>query len=75
MTNTKTTTQTYPQAVEDVIVCRPWHDRPRCRARVRVDADGTVRVWDSCAGHYTLVHSLSPRTCRRIFREVYPSVA
>ena len=24
-----------------------------------VDADGTVRVWDSVAGHYTTCHSLS----------------
>jgi hypothetical protein len=26
---------------------------------VAVDADGTVRVWDSVAGHYTTCHSLS----------------
>ena len=27
--------------------------------RCMVDADGTVRVWDSVAGHYTTCHSLS----------------
>jgi hypothetical protein len=27
--------------------------------KVAVDADGTVRVWDSVAGHYTTCHSLS----------------
>ena len=27
--------------------------------RAAVDADGTVRVWDSVAGHYTLCHNLS----------------
>lgn len=29
--------------------------------RVWVDADSTVRVWDSVAGHYTVCHSLSAR--------------
>lgn len=29
--------------------------------RARVDADGTVRVWDSVAGHYTTCHSLTAR--------------
>lgn len=28
--------------------------------RAHVDADGTVRVWDSVAGHYTRCHSLTP---------------
>jgi hypothetical protein len=34
--------------------------------RFRVDADGTVRVFDSIAGHYTLCHSLSESAKRRI---------
>jgi hypothetical protein len=34
--------------------------------RVEVEADGTVRVWDSVAEHYTLCHSLSPSAERRI---------
>ena len=36
--------------------------------RVRVDADGTVRVWDSVAGHYTMCHSLSKGAERRIVK-------
>lgn len=31
-----------------------------------VDADGTVRVWDSVAGHYTTCHSLSKSAEARI---------
>ncbi len=27
--------------------------------RAQVDTDGTVRVWDSVAGHYTRCHSLT----------------
>lgn len=30
-----------------------------------VGADGTVRVWDSVAGHYTTCHSLSDSAIRR----------
>ena len=29
--------------------------------RAVVDADGTVRVWDSVAGYYTMIHSLTAR--------------
>jgi hypothetical protein len=38
------------------------------RIKARVDSDGTVRVWDSVAGHYTTCHSLSPSAVRRIRR-------
>ena len=31
-----------------------------------VDADGTVRVWDSVARYYTTCHSLSERTMNRL---------
>lgn len=31
-----------------------------------VDADGTVRVWDPVAGHYTTCHSMSQATVRRV---------
>ena len=31
-----------------------------------VDADGTVRVWDSVARYYTTCHSLSNRTMQRL---------
>jgi hypothetical protein len=27
--------------------------------RLQVSSDGSVRVWDSVAGHYTLCHDLS----------------
>jgi len=36
--------------------------------RVLVDPDATVRVWDAVAGHFTLCHSLSEGTLRRIRR-------
>lgn len=29
--------------------------------RASVEPDGTVRVWDSVAGHWTLCHALSPQ--------------
>ena len=35
---------------------------------VMVDADGAVRPWDAVAGHYTMLHALSPRAERRIAR-------
>lgn len=31
-----------------------------------VDPDGTVRVWDSVAGHYTTCHAMTPRTLHRV---------
>lgn len=34
----------------------------------KVDLDGTVRVYDPIAGHYTTCHSLSPRAQARIRR-------
>lgn len=36
--------------------------------RCTVDADGTVRVYDSVAGYYTTCHSLTSATIRRIRR-------
>ena len=35
------------------------------RHNVQVDPDGTVRVYDSTAGHYTLCHSLTENAKRR----------
>lgn len=32
------------------------------------DTDGTVRVWDSVAGHYTTCHSLTPAQIARVRR-------
>ena len=49
----------------------------RCRAfagdrlrehRCLVSADGTVRVWDAVAGHYTTCHSMSPQAQQRARR-------
>lgn len=37
--------------------------------RVMVDADGTVRVWDSIAGHYTRNYFMSAKQLARIRRE------
>ncbi|MGH8261387.1 MAG: hypothetical protein ACREUG_17025 [Steroidobacteraceae bacterium] len=34
--------------------------------QVMVGTDGTVRVYDSVAGHYTTCHSMSPSAQRRI---------
>jgi len=36
--------------------------------RCRVEADGTVRVWDDIAGHYTICHILTPSAQRRVRR-------
>ena len=34
--------------------------------RFLIDADGTVRVWDPLAGHYTTFHAMSKATQKRI---------
>ena len=34
--------------------------------RAYADAEGVVRVWDSVAGHYTTLHSLTPRQVARV---------
>lgn len=36
--------------------------------RCTVDADGTVRVYDSIAGYYTTCHSLTDAAIRRVRR-------
>ena len=41
---------------------------PRQTLPVMVEDDGTVRVYDSVAGHYTSCHSLSAKAIRRIRR-------
>ena len=43
-------------------------DRTR-NHRCAVDIDGTVRVWDATAGHYTVCHALSPRDEARAVRK------
>jgi len=34
----------------------------RSTYRIAVDEDGTVRVWDSVAGHYTRLHGMTARS-------------
>lgn len=47
--------------------CRPWSgDRRLAAHRCMVSPDGTVRVYDDVAGHYTVVHSLTARDEARI---------
>jgi hypothetical protein len=36
--------------------------------QIRVDSDGTVRVYDSAAGYFTLRHSLSDKLVRKLSR-------
>lgn len=50
---------------ELTIRCAPWSHEGVRRHRVLI-ADGQVRVWDPIAGYYTICHSLSARTQRRI---------
>ena len=40
--------------------------RPIETRRVLVEPDGTIRVWDKVAGHYTVCHALSRSAERRI---------
>jgi hypothetical protein len=47
---------------------RAFAGRPIESVRCRIDPDGAVLVWDSVAGHYTRVHSLSESAIRRIRR-------
>lgn len=43
------------------IIVRNAFSCERGTYRAVVDADGTVRVWDSVAGYYTTMHSLTAR--------------
>jgi hypothetical protein len=36
--------------------------------KAAVDADGTVRVWDDVAGHFTLCHNLTERQVAHVRR-------
>ena len=56
-------------AVELSVRCAPWRNGRVASHRVSVDmVDGTVRVWDPIASHYTVHHALSARSCARIMR-------
>lgn len=48
------------------IRAKAFHGRGVETVRVQVEKDGTVRVWDSVAGHYTLCHSLSKSAHARV---------
>jgi hypothetical protein len=51
---------------QDVVVnvmVKPFSGQRRKMHRCMVSPGGTVRVWDSVAGHYTLCHSLSASDC------------
>ena len=45
-----------------------WSGSGVTPGRFRVDADGTVRVYDPIARHYTTCHAMSESTVRRIRR-------
>jgi hypothetical protein len=36
--------------------------------RFQIETDGTIRVYDSVAGHYTLCSSLSPSARKRLIQ-------
>jgi len=48
--------------------CRPYPPEGVRRHACQVEVDGTVRVWDPVAQHYTTCHSLSLGAQRRIRR-------
>lgn len=48
--------------------CRAFDGEGAKQHRLSVDRDGTVRVWDSVAGHYTTCHSLGRSALARIRR-------
>jgi hypothetical protein len=48
--------------------CRAWTGQPVREEHVSVESDGTVRVYDSIAGHYTTCHALGPSAEIRIRR-------
>ncbi len=61
-----TTTQTTDRTI--TARCRAFSGQSIQTHRCMVSADGTVRVWDSVAGHYTTCHSLSESAQQRIRR-------
>ena len=57
----------YPE-IETAARARFFTNYPVERRRVLVDSDGTVRVWDHIAGHFTLRHNLSKAVQTKIAR-------
>jgi len=41
---------------------------------VRLDADGTLRVYDSLAGYYSIHHGLTPRSEARVVRAIVAAI-
>jgi hypothetical protein len=41
---------------------RAFSAEPRRAYRIAVDDDGTVRVWDAVAAHYTTCHAMTERS-------------
>ncbi|HEX5444057.1 MAG TPA: hypothetical protein VFW87_09525 [Pirellulales bacterium] len=60
MTSTRTT--------DRIVTARAkvWSGRGVTRERFSVAPNGTVRAWDSVAGHYTTCHSMSDAAMARI---------
>lgn len=53
----------------DTVAVRNAFTSERGIYQATVDSDGTVRVWDDIAGHFTINHSLTPRQIARARRE------
>ena len=51
------------------IRCRAFASEGARTNKISVDANGTIRVYDSISGHYTCCHSLSVAAQRRIQRQ------
>jgi hypothetical protein len=51
-----------------IVRAKAWSNRGVVEARVVVDSDGTVWVWDDVARGFTLTHALSENAKKRIRR-------
>lgn len=50
--------------------CKAFSTESLRKYSIKISEDGTVRVYDSVAGHYTTCHALSARTMARIRKMV-----
>lgn len=64
-----TTTTTTNTAATLTVRARAFAGQGVRTHEVTVHADGTIRVWDAVAGHYTTCHSLSRQTQARIRKQ------
>ncbi len=55
-----------PEAVELTARAKAFSGEAVRDHRFRIETDGTLRVWDTIAGHYTACHGLRPAAVRRI---------